>query len=159
MKKLLIISLAAITMASCSINRAAVKTTAVSHPTIETTTMASLDISKKRISYTYTPTITDSKNLSERALMQNAIFKALEANGNADVLVQVNSMTTVRKGLLGKRVKTIVVSGYPAYYVDFREPSEMDLQSVSVFKGIKAINADGESTSVVGGFFQKLFNR
>ena len=132
MKKLLIIALVAVVMASCSVNRAAVNTTAVSCAKIETTTMASLDISKKRITYTYAPTSTEAKNLTEQALMQNAIFKALEANGNADLLVHINSFVTLNKGC--KRVKSIVVSGYPAYYVDFREPSEMDLKSVAVFK-------------------------
>jgi hypothetical protein len=117
--------------------------------------MASLDISKKRISYTYTPSVVDSKNLSETRLMQNAIFKALEANGNADVLVQVNSMTTVRKGLFGRRIQTIVVSGYPAYYVDFREPSDMDLKSVYIFRGKNNDKKDHESV----GILDKLFNR
>lgn len=119
---------------SCSVNRAMVKTTAVNHPAIETATMASLDISKKRITYTYTPTLADSRNLSESHLLQNAIYKALEANGNADVLIQVNSMVNVHRGLFGRRIRTITVSGYPAYYVDFREPSEMDLKSVTAFR-------------------------
>ncbi len=138
MKKIFMISMAAFALAfasSCSsVNRAMVKTTEVSHPAVETATMASLDISKKRITYTYTPTIADAKILSEAELVQNAIFKALEANGNADVLVQVNSMVHMQKGLFGSRVKSITVSGYPAYYVDFREPSEMDLKSVSIFQ-------------------------
>lgn len=158
MKKFLVISMAAFVMAfasSCSVNRAMVKSTEVNHPSVETATMASLDISKKRITYTYTPTTTDSKNLSESKLIQNAVFKALEANGNADVLVQVNSMVHMRKGLFGSRVKSITVSGYPAYYVDFREPSDMDLKSVYIFQGNHGKKkADGED-----GILNKLFNR
>ena len=134
MKKFCLVAMVTFLFASCSVHRATVKTSEVKHPTIESTTMASLDISKKRISYTYTPTKVDAKNLSSKRLMQNAIFKALEANGNADVLVEVNSMITVRKGMFGSRVKTITISGYPAYYVDFREPSNLDLKSVYIFR-------------------------
>lgn len=60
-----------------------------------------------------------------------------------------------RKGLFRSRVKSITVSGYPAYYVDFREPSDMDLKSVYIFQGNHGKKkADGED-----GILNKLFNR
>lgn len=52
-------------------------------------------------------------------------------------------------------MKSITVSGYPAYYVDFREPSDMDLKSVYIFQGNHGKKkADGED-----GILNKLFNR
>ena len=75
--------------------------------------------------------------LSEKQLIQNAIYKALELNGNADELVEVNYYITVRRGFLSKRIESIAVSGYPAYYKDFREPGELDLEAVETLSRSK----------------------
>ncbi len=134
MKKLFVIGALAVLMSSCSTHKAMVNTTRVNHPVIESTTMATVDVDQKRITYNYVPTLQDTKALSEAQLIQNAMYMALQANGNADVLVKVNSFVTYKKGLFGKRIKSISISGYPARYVDFREPSDDDLKRVFVFK-------------------------
>ena len=71
-----------------------------------------------------------SLTLPQAQLVQNAIYAALEENGNADELVEVSYYVSAKRGFLTKRVRSISVTGYPAYYVDFREPSESDLKSV-----------------------------
>lgn len=106
--------------ASCTVNRSSVQTTMV-QPEIETKTKATLVVSPKRVSYTYVPTKTNSKNLSIDQLVQNATYMALQANGNADVMVKVNYNVVMKWSLFGKRVKSISLSGYPAHYRDFRE--------------------------------------
>ena len=156
MKKLFVIGVLSMLLASCSTHKATVNTTRVNHPVIESTTMATVDVDKKRISYTYVPSRKDSKTLSEAHLLNNAIYMALQANGNADVLVKVNSFVTYNKGLFGKRIKSISISGYPARYVDFREPSDDDLKRVFVFK------YSGDSTENCccdekPSFFSRLF--
>jgi len=156
MKKLFAIGVLAMLLSSCSTHKALVNTTRVHHPVIESTTMATVDVDKKRISYTYVPTRQDAKVLSETQLIQNAMYMALAANGNADVLVKVNSFVTYKKGLLGKRVKSISISGYPARYVDFREPNDDDLKSVWIFNESNRGNdsKDGEGKP---SFFSRLF--
>ncbi len=120
MKKLLMFVAATMLFASCTVNRSSVQTTMV-QPEIETKTKATLVVSPKRVSYTYVPTKTNSKNLSIDQLVQNATYMALQANGNADVMVKVNYNVVMKWSLFGKRVKSISLSGYPAHYRDFRE--------------------------------------
>lgn len=114
--------LAAATMlfASCAVNRAAVEANSVENE-IETKTRATLVVNQKRVSYTYVPTKQNAKNLSIDQLVQNAVYMALQANGNADVMVKVNYNVEMKWSFFGKRVKKISVSGYPAHYRDFRE--------------------------------------
>ncbi len=134
MKKLLFFGAMAILMSSCAVHKANVARADVNIPAVETATMATLNVDSKRISYTYVPTKTDAKNLSERQLINNAIYMALSTTNNADVLVKVNYFVTVKKWwLFGRRVKSISVSGYPAYYTDFREPNDTDLKNALSF--------------------------
>lgn len=37
---------------------------------------------------------------------------------------------SAKRVFMGKRIRSINVSGYPAYYVEFREPSDSDLKNV-----------------------------
>lgn len=140
MKKLIVMLLATVLMSSCTLHKSTVKNTTVKHPYIESATMATLNVSKIRINYNYVPERDDSRKLPESRLIQNAIFKALAANGNADVLVQVNTYTTIRRGFFGRRIKSISVSGYPAYYTNFREPSKSDLENVYIFNHVNDAN-------------------
>lgn len=156
MKKLFAIGVLAMLLSSCSTHKALVNTTRVNHPAIESTTMATVDVDKKRISYTYVPTKQDSKSLSEAQLIQNATYMALAANGNADVLVKVNRFVTYKKGLFGKRVKSISISGYPARYVDFREPNDEDLKSVWIFNDSNH-GSNGNDGNEKQSFLSRLF--
>ena len=78
-----------------------------------------LEVSGKRISYTY---ITEKK--IRRGGLKNiyatAVKEALKENGNADVLVAPEYETRIRKGMFGTKVKAVIVSGYPATYQNFR---------------------------------------
>lgn len=137
MKRILFLAAMTLLLASCSIHKASVASTAVYSPAVETTTIASLDVAQQKINYVYQPTKRDAKALSEKQLIQNAIYKALELNGNADELVEVNYYITIRRGFLSKRIESIAVSGYPAYYKDFREPRALDLEAVETLSRSK----------------------
>lgn len=75
---------------SCITNRATVVTTATTAPIRTITTVADVNVSDNRISYTYIPSKADAKRLSKTQLLNNAIYMALKNNGNADVLLQIN---------------------------------------------------------------------
>ncbi len=138
MKKLLFFVVVGATFSSCaSLNRATVVSTSTPAPVRTTTAVANLEVGKTRISYTYVPSKADSKRLSEAQLIDNAIYMALKENGNADVLVKVNYYIT-RKGF-PRRIESISLSGYPAKYVDFRQPTEADYEN---FKKMPQTAAD-----------------
>lgn len=130
MKKILVFAAFVLLFSSCSIHKASVSSTSVYSPAIETTTFATLQVSPQKISYVYYPEKRDSKALSEKQLIQNAIFMALKNNGGADELVEVNYFISVKRGFFSKKVKSISLSGYPAYYKDFREPTKADKDAV-----------------------------
>ena len=164
MKKTILFGLLALALSSCSIHKSSVSTTSVKTPAIETATFASLNVGSERITYTYVPSKNDAKSLSENALVNNAMYMALAQNGNADVLVRVNYYTTTHRGLFGKRVKSIMISGYPAYYVDFREPRQADLEmleSVSYSKMLQnsTVNNKPFDEGNAVSLLNKLINR
>ena len=137
MKKLVILAVVALLLASCSLHRANIGMTPVYSPTVETTTMASLDVSGKKITHVYYPERQDAKSLSQEQLVKNAVYDALRANGGGDELVGLNYYITVRRGLFIKKVKSVSVSGYPATYTDFREPTQEDIESVETLSRSK----------------------
>ena len=133
MKKIIILAALTLLFSSCAVHKSTVASTTVYSPAIETVTIATLDVSPEKISYVYTPTRTEAKALQQKQLVKNAIFMALKENGNADELVEVNYYITLKRVLFGKRVKSIAISGYPAKYNDFREPSPTDKDAVETF--------------------------
>ncbi len=137
MKRLMILAAALLLFASCSLHRANVAVTPVYSPSVETTTMASLDVSAKKINYVYYPEIKDSKSLSQDQLIKNAVYAALQSNGGGDELVGLSYYITVRRGFFGKKVRSIAVSGYPATYTNFREPTEADKEAVETLSRSK----------------------
>lgn len=81
---------------------------------------ADLDVQNSRISFTYFPTasIRRGGTLNVKAA---AVAEALKANGNGDVLVEPQFEIRVSKNLFGiKKIKSVIVTGYPAKYKNFR---------------------------------------
>ena len=105
--------------ASCTTLKKTCTTVAVQNVVCTSPTVADLEVSGKRISYTY---ITEKK--IRRGGLKNiyatAVKEALKENGNADVLVAPEYETRIRKGMFGTKVKAVIVSGYPATYQNFR---------------------------------------
>lgn len=150
MKKVVILAALALLFSSCAVHKAAVSSTSVYSPAIETTTVATLDVAANKISYVYTPTKTDAKSLSEKQLVKNAIYMALKENGNADELVEVNYYVSLKRGFLTKRVKSIALTGYPATYKDFREPTNEDKDAVETLSRSRMFRQSNLETLSLG---------
>ena len=105
------------------------ETTPVYTPAVETTTMATLEVSPNKITYRYVPDRKSAKTLPMWQLTQNAVYAALQENGNV----------SAKRGFFSRRVTSISVTGYPAYYVEFREPSSMDLNNVETLSRSKML--------------------
>lgn len=115
MKKIFIAIACTTLMVSCStIRKSSVSTLDVSSVVTSAGT-ADLDVSQQKISYTYLPTSQDKKS-GLKNVINNAVTEALKANGNADVMVGMNYDAVMKKK--GK-VKSIIITGYPAKYRNF----------------------------------------
>lgn len=150
MKKIVIFAALALFFSSCAVHKASVASTEVYSPAIETATIATLDVAQKKITYVYTPEKKDSKTLSEKQLVKNAIYMALQTNGDADELVEVNYYVSMKRGFFGKRVQSIRVSGYPATYKDFREPTTGDKDAVETFSRSRMFRQSNLETLSLG---------
>jgi len=117
-------------MASCTTTINSARTEHFTSPAI-TMTFADLEVSPKKITYTYRPT-DDVNRGGETNVINTAVRKALEVNGGGDVLVEMQ-FTLKKSGK--KNVKEVTVSGYPATYKNFRNANEETL------KGVATMNA------------------
>lgn len=131
MKKFFLLSAVVLLLSSCSIvNRSQADSSKVFSPTVETATVATIKVYPEKITYRYVPDKRTARSLDFNQLVQNAIYAALQEYGNADELVQVSYSVATKRGFFTKRVRSITVSGYPAYYLDFREPTDKDLRNI-----------------------------
>lgn len=92
-----------------------------------TALMADLEVSPEKISHFYIPART-VKNGGFDNIVNCAVQEALEENGNADVLVALEKQVKYNKD---GEVESIVVTGYPAKYVNFRSPGDDYIREVS----------------------------
>ena len=130
MKKLFLLVVAATLLASCGSQAKFTKSsthTKISVATPITAVMADLEVSTEKISHLLIPSKTVRKGGFDN-IVNTAVQEALEANGNADVLVGLEKQVKYNdKG----EVETIVVTGYPAKYVNFRSPGDDYLREIS----------------------------
>ncbi len=80
--------------------------------------MAELSVQDTRISYTFHP-VKSIRRGGLANIKAAAVSEALKQNGGADVLVEPQFEVRQRRGLFGKKVKYVTVTGYPAKYVKF----------------------------------------
>lgn len=82
--------------------------------------MADLEVGTERISATIRIENTKRNSVSERGMLDNAIYETLRKE-NADALVGMQYTQTVEYNSNTKtRINVITVSGYPVYYKNFR---------------------------------------
>lgn len=133
------------TMASCSLvgPKSIVKTTAT-HERIGVAApvaavFADLDVSPTKISYFLIPSKTVSKGGYDN-VVNTAVREALASNGDADVLVGLESQVKYNdKG----EIESITVSGYPAKYVNFRNPGDDYLRELGKNAAEKGASSSG----------------
>ena len=126
MKKLILLSLAAIISASCSmlINTSSYEKVNTYKPVAAV--FADLNISPEKITYFNMPSKTVVK-AGMQNVVNTAVREALIANGNADVLVGLE--TQIKYNKRGK-IESITVTGYPARYVNFRNVGDEHLKAL-----------------------------
>ena len=129
MKNLSILTIALFVLTSCSMARFTKTAThtevGVAKPI--TAVMADLEVSPAKISYLFIPSKTIKKGGADN-VVNCAVQEALEANDNADVLVAIEKHIKYNdKG----EVESVVVTGYPAKYVNFRSPGDDYIREIS----------------------------
>ena len=105
---------------------------------------ADLDVSPTKITFFYIPSKTVLVCGYDNVI-NTAVREALLANGDADVLVSME--TQVKYNSVGE-IESVIVSGYPARYVNFRNAGDEVLQTMS--HDLEADNAAG------GGLLGKI---
>lgn len=136
MKKFIIIAMAALAMASCTTTTKTARTESVPY-SMYNATVADLEVAKARITYTLQP----SKEVRKGGVSnckQAAIMEALNANGNADLLLEPQFVVNHKKGPFGifiNKVTSVTVSGRPAFYKNFRSMDDK-VWCDPVFRGV-----------------------
>jgi hypothetical protein len=128
MKKALLFLAVAAMVTSCSsaklINSATHSKAKAIQPV--TALYADLSVSPTKISYFLIPSKTVLKGGYDN-VVNTAVREALIANGNADVLV---AMETQIKHNADGEIESITVTGYPATYTNFRSPGDDVLRTL-----------------------------
>jgi hypothetical protein len=93
--------------------------------TLRTVTVADLDVSDTRISYTYKPTYAVRLGGSQNVI-KTAVQEALKAHGSGDILIGLEYTTISKWTILSflSPIREITVTGRPAKYTNFHSLPE-----------------------------------
>ena len=154
MKKIFFLSLMFVALATTSCKTTDVTAT-YQHPStyINTATVADLDVSNVRISFTFEPSNQVRRGGSQNVI-KAAVREALRINGGGDVLVDLEYITVSKAPLLSymfglSPIREVTVSGYPAKYKNFHNlgdtiwaPTKLYPENISINKtSVKSINS------------------
>lgn len=126
-------AVAAMFISSCSTISNTATTENVDAKIVNRTT-ANLVVSDKVISYTFTPTSAHQR-AGMKSIRAAAVAKALETNGNGDVIVCPEFETKVKRGLFKKSVKYITVKGHVGTYEKFHPTTQAEADVVNTING------------------------
>lgn len=128
MKKLILTSFVVVlAMTSCSTVYKTASKRDVSAP-LAAAVISDLEVSNQKITYTLVP----SKKVRKGGLkncINTAISEALAKNGGGDVLIETQEAIVQRFGFMGKKIKSVTVTGYPAKYKNFRSADEATVKA------------------------------
>lgn len=132
MKRFLIITLAVVLASSCTI----MKNTATyenAKSTFKTTaTIADIQVSDTKVVYTYVPSKMVQRGGYEN-IINTAVREAVKSAGDYDVLVAKETQVRYKSG--SRKIKTVIVSGYPGKYTNWRSSDEVvDTTPRSIFR-------------------------
>lgn len=125
-----VLAIFSMTMVSCTTSSKLINTSTHAKSNVimpVAAVLADLEVSPKKISYFYIPSTT-VVNGGVDNVVNSAVREALIENDNADVLVALEKQ--IKYGTEG-RVESITVTGYPAKYVNFRNPSDEFLRELN----------------------------
>ena len=121
-------------LTSCVTTNKTAKTADFSTETFNAT-VADLEVSDKRITTTMNPVPKEVRRGGMNNIKRTVEAKALQENGNADVLVNPEFTYTVERGFFSKKVKSITVTGRPAKYKNFHSLND-SVWSNPTFRGV-----------------------
>lgn len=102
----------ALTVASCTTMKTSTATTVDVATSLTSKATADMVVSEQKISYDYYPDKKERK-AGMTHVLNNAVSAALKANGDADVLVQMQYNAIIKKKLwFSKKIRQVTVSGY-----------------------------------------------
>lgn len=111
MKKfLLVLSVVALTMSSCSTAYRTASQRDVTAP-VAAAAIADFEVSPNKITYTLVP----SRKVRAGGLqncINTAISEALKKNGGGDVLIETQQAIVQRTGLFSRKIKSVTVTGF-----------------------------------------------
>lgn len=130
--QLLIVLCATVFMASCSsvAKYSTAKTIDIKPTVIQKPTVADLQVNEKKVTGTHSGKI---KTTSLETIQNEAVASALKS-ANADMLVEPRFDTTIDGSLT-----TVVVSGFPATYKNFRTMKDEDIPLMKI-GAVKQVN-------------------
>lgn len=137
MKKFMLVIAAAMLAVSCTTTTKTARTESVPYA-MYNATVADLDVAPQRISYTLKPAKAIRKG-GVGNVKQAAIMEALDANGNADLLLEPQYVISHKKGPFGifiNKITSVTVTGRPATYKNFRSLDD-GVWCDPVFRGVK----------------------
>lgn len=147
MKKYLLFVGVALMAASCTTTTKTARTESVPY-SMYNASVADLEVGPQRVSYTLNPSKPIRKGGTEN-VKQAAIMEALNANGNADLLLEPQFVVSKRKGLFSNKITSVTVTGRPAKYKNFRSLDDKVWYD-PVFRNHD--NGEGRSKQKSGGF-------
>ena len=123
--QLLIVLCATVFMASCSsvAKYSTAKTIDIKPTVIQKPTVADIQVNEKKVTGTHSGKI---KTTSLETIQNEAVASALKS-ANADILVEPRFDTTIDGSLT-----TVVVSGFPATYKNFRTMKDEDIPLMKI---------------------------
>ena len=153
MKKGFILLGVTLLAASCTTT---IKTAKTAEPTTQllTATVADLEVSSERITYTMVPSRALRRG-GEGNVKQAAEQAALAQVGNADVLVNAEySISKKSYCIFGSKISSITVTGRPAKYTNFRSLND-SVWCNPTFRGSYKNNTKKSGENILKGFFRK----
>ena len=145
----LLLVVLATTLASCSVptrltNTAAFVENEAAKPIAAL--YADVEVSPKKISFFYIPKNSVLNGGKDNAIA-TAVHEALAANGNADLMICLEKQIVYNKQ---GQIESITITGYPAFYKNFRSPS--DAQLLEILKHNKSTEKKSEGINLLSGF-------
>lgn len=161
MKKVLFLSfclVASVCFFSCTTESKTIVATSVSTTsskaysrTLEPQTypiLADLDIKTQKVTGVYNYECDNGETVDESMLKSNAVFQALKEI-KADILVAPQYHFNTK--IMGRQYITVTVTGYPAYYKNFRPISEFsEVETIETNSGATVIVAKDQSRRILG---------
>lgn len=110
--------------------------------------LADLDIKTQKVTGVYNYECDNGEFVDENVLKSNAVYQALKEI-KADILVAPQYQVTTKT--MGRQYITVTVTGYPAFYKNFRPMGEFsELETVETKSGVVVVVAKDQNKAVLG---------